>query len=225
MELYRIAIDWGKRKRFACGCLERVHHTQGVPCVACGEEQYTPDYNHLFENKGWDTKMFLDSGYYADFINSQIKVVVSEKAKKMLTENFGNAVDFGDIEMVSFRDLTTEKAKEIRDYSGSAALKKIPDDPPQYFRLLLKQGADLDFQRTNIELAVDCPKCGLKRYQTPGLTYVGENMPHIIESTWKGCDIFYVEGLGNRMFCTERFVGIYNQNELTGLEFEQVEVV
>ena len=77
---------------------------------------------------------------------------------------------------------------------------------------------------TNIKLAVDCIKCGRKDYATPGSSY-HDGTPHIIESTWKGYDIFYVEGMGNTVFCTEQFIKIYNQNKLSGLEFVTVQAV
>ncbi|MDR0321182.1 MAG: hypothetical protein LBI28_06740 [Treponema sp.] len=224
MDFFRVMIDFGKRKRFACGCLAEITEYKRTLCPVCGIERVTPNYQQMFKDKKWNMKIFMDREHYADFLSSQIRGIVSEKTKKILIENFNNAVDFGNIEMISFRDLTEQKLQEIRNCYGYAAVKKIPNDPPQYYRLLLKQGAELDFQKTNIELTVDCSKCGRKRYATPGCSY-HEGTPYIIESTWKGYDIFYIEGMGNTVFCTERFIEIYNQNKLTGLEFEKVQTV
>jgi len=230
MNFYIVSIDWGKKKRFACGCLEEVFNFNRTICLNCGIEIVAPNNDQLFEDKTWNVKMYMDRCHYADFINSQIRKIVSERAKEVLIDHFNNAVDFADIEMISLRDLTAEKLKAIRDWSGYTAVKKIPNDPPQYFRLLLKQGADLDFEKSNVELVLNCPTCGRKDYKHPignfNLETNETTWPpiYIIESSWKGYDIFYIEGKGNTVFCTERFFEIYSQNKLTGLEFRQISV-
>jgi hypothetical protein len=57
MNFYRVAIDWGKRKKFACGCLEEITEYKRTICSACGEESVTPDYQLLFGDKLWNVKM------------------------------------------------------------------------------------------------------------------------------------------------------------------------
>jgi len=225
MNFYRVRIDRGKRKHFGCGILVEGCEYIRKTCPQCNIERSIPSLDEWFNDKEWVMKVYMHKDYYSDFTNSSIRPIVSKKAKRMLSEQFIKSADFGDMEMVSLRDLDEPFLKEVRDYSGSKAAKQIANDPPQYHRLLLQVGADLDFQKTNIELAINCPKCSLKKYRTPGFTYVSENTPHIIQSTWKGFDLFHVEGLGNTIFCTERFIEVYNQYKLTGLEFEQVETV
>jgi len=239
MNFYRTMIDFGRRKRFASGCFsEQFSEPKLTRCNDCGEEYNTLNYDQLFADKAWNVGMYMDRGYYADFASSQFRTIVSERAKRILAENFSNAVDFGDIKMVSFKDLTKDKLKEIRDWSGYAAVKKIPNDPPQYYRLLLKQGAELDFEKTNKKLVLDCKKCGRKKYEqvtkyepkwnswdSPNRDPFYGSTPHIIQSTWTGYDTFYAEGMGNTEFCTEQFVDVYNQSKLTGLEFERVQTV
>jgi len=227
MNFYDITIDEGRRRKFACGHLEEI-----IPIKK--ERRSCPDcsgllgknYFQLFNDKNWNAKMYMDREHYADFMSYLVYPIVSEKAKEVLTENFGDAVDFGDIEMVSYRDLTVEKLKDIRDTFGYPAVKKIPNDPPQLYRLLLKQGADLDFEKSNIKLTLDCLTCGSRVYDTPYFEYSAEHgkiiftpTVYIKESTWKGYDIFHVEGYGSTVFCTEKFIEIYNQHKLTGLRF------
>jgi len=228
MNFYHVTTDCGKRKRFACGCFSELFGEPKLTlCNDCGVEYNRTDYKQMFFDKAWHIGMYMDRDHYADFAYSQFLPIVSERAKFILAVNCNNAVDFGDIKMVSFRDLTKEKLKQIRDWSGYAAAKKIPDDPPPYYRLFLKQGADLDFQKSNIRLAIDCTTCGLKSYDIPYSHYGpdGSKEIYIIESTWKGYDIFYVEGKGYTIFCTEQFIEIYEKNNLTGLEFAQIQAV
>ena len=225
VDFYSVMIDSGKRKRFAVGFLAESYESELKLCPACGVKWSMPGHDRWFNDKAWNMKMLMSREHYADFTWSDASCVVSEKAQKILMENFNNAVDFGEIEMVSLRDLTESFLKKERRQSGSKAAKMIANDPPQYYRLFLKIGADLDFEKTNIELALDCPECGRKSYVTPGEIIIFGATPHIIESTWQGYDIFYVEGLGTTMFCTERFVEVYNQNKLTGFLFEQVPAV
>ena len=229
MDFFDAITDAGSRKRFAYGCPAGTLDAEWATCPACGEERVTPDYDKLFEDKTWNLKMYMSRDYYADFaiLTAPVRRIVSEKAKGILAENFDNAIDFSDIEMVSFRDFTSLEIKKMRDSIGSAALKKIPNDPPQYYRLLLKrQGADLDFKKSNIRLVLDCKRCGCRDYEIPNVKHVDGKLFYpklsIIESTWKGYDIFHVEGYGNTVFCTERFVEVYKQAGLTGLIFEQM---
>jgi len=226
MDFYRVMVSFGKRKLFACGCLAEMINYNRTSCPSCGIEWAMPDHNKLFNDKSWNMKIYMSRDHYADFIASDLpgSGIVSEHAKKILMENFNNTIDFGNIEMISFRNLTDQKLKEIRDDFGYAAVKKIPNDPPQYYRMLLKQGADLDFEKSNIKLILDCHKCGRKNYDRPRDTGTSSNI-YIIESTWKYYDLFHVEGKGNTIFCSERFIDIYDQNKLTGLEFEKVQTV
>jgi len=228
MNFYTVNIDLGKRKRFACGCFSELFCEPILTlCSKCGEEYSNTDYDKMFADKAWHVGMYMDRDYYADFASSQFRPIVSAKAKRILAENCSNATDFGDIKMVSFRDLTREKLKQIRDWAGYADTKKIPNDPPQYYRLLLKQGAELDFQKSNIKLTIDCTTCGRKNYDIPYSHYGpnGSEQIYIIESTWVGYDIFYAEGKGNTLFCTERFIEIYEKNKLSGLRFEKIQTV
>jgi len=168
----------------------------------------------------------MNNDYYADFLASSIigNGIVSEKAMIVLKENFGNTIDFGNIEMISYRDLDEAFLRKVRDYSGNKAAKQIANDPPQYYRLILNVGASLNLQLTNMELSLDCLKCGRKEYGAVAGSREDwwNNTPHIIESSWKGYDLFHVEGKGNTVFCTERFIEVYKHHALTGLEFEQV---
>jgi len=224
MIFYRVSIDVGKRKKFACGCLAEIINYEKSPCPACSIEVVTPNLFEMFEDKAFNIKMHMDRDYYADFMCSQIRDIVSERAKEMLSDNFSNSVDFASIGMVSLRDLSPSFLKYYRDRYGSKEVKRIPDDPPQYHRLLLKQGADLDFKKSNIQLIFECSTCGRKKYDIPYSHYKDDGFAliYLIESTWNGRDIFYVEGMGNTVFCTERFIEVYSQHELTGLEFAQI---
>lgn len=227
MKFYRVHNDGGKRKKFAVGVLVEDYKSVLKICNQCGNKHWIPDSNEWFNNKNWIAKMYMSREYYSDFAYCSISAcnIISEKAKKILIENIENAVDFGDIQMVSLRDLTPVFLKYLRDRVGSREAKLVANDPPQYYRFLIKHGAELDFQKSNIELSLDCPKCGLKKYRSLGLSYVYTQTPYIIGATWNGNDIFHVEGLGNSVFCTEKFIEIYNENNLTGLDFEQVPVV
>jgi len=228
MKLFNVDVDWGKRKRFARGCLAEIYDIQRIPCSACGVELYRPCHNQLFADKDWNVKMHMDRSHYADFADLFLRSIILAKIKKILLDNFNNSVDFADIEMISFRDLSPSYIKYYRAQYGSRDAKLIPNDPPQYFRLLLKQGADLDFEKSNVEMILSCSTCGSKKYKHPISDYNRETNEityppvYIIESSWKGYDIFYVEGKGNTVFCTERFIEVYNQNKLTGLEFRQI---
>jgi len=222
MNFYRVMIDIGKKKKFACGCLTKNYNSKLTVCSGCGIEWNMPGGDIWFNDKTWEMEIYLDREYYADFINSQIREIISKKAKNVFINNFNNAVDFGEIKMISCNELTEQQIKKIKDYYGYAAIKNIPNNPPQYYRLLLKQGADLDFIKSNVRLVLDCPECGRKDYSR-SYDHIGDPLKiFIIESTWKGYDIFHVEGMGNTVFCTEQFIDVYNQNELKGLEFNKI---
>jgi len=227
MNFYYVTTDEGKRKKFAVGGLKEVYRYERTICPTCKGQCVTPDYYQLFNYKTWNLKMYMSRDHYADFMSTEyLQLIISEKAKKVLTENFGDAVDFGDIEMVSHRDLSAEKLKEIRDAQGYAYAKKIPNDPPQFYRLFLKRDAAIDFEKSGYKLVVDCPTCGYKFYEQPIFEYSVElgkitytPTVYIIESTWKGCDIFRAEGEGLAIFCTDKFKEAYDQHKLTGLIF------
>ena len=222
MDIYRADGDIGKRKRFSSGCLIEDCDSKLLHCTECGITWSMPGFGKWFKDKSYNLKIYMSRGHHPDFTGIMGFPIVSTSAKNILVENFNNAVDFGDITMISYRDLSDLK---IRDRYGYASAKQIPNDPPQYHRLFLKLGAEFDFQKTNIELRVDCSKCGRKDYATPGSSYIRDGVTYIIGSTWKGFDIFNIQAFGNKLFCTGKFVEIYTQNKLTGLEFEKVPIV
>jgi len=225
MEFYRVIVDAGKRKRYACGCFTEITEYKRRACAVCGKERVTPNYDKMFEDKAWNMKLLLDRNYYADFIFSQVRGIVSEKAKKVLSENFSNAVDFGDIEMVSQRDIPSSFLKYYRGMCGSKNTKLIVNDPPQYYRLLLKKGAVLDFIRSGVKKVSSCKVCDYVEYDIPFELIGDSSRIYITGSTWEHYDLFNVEGMGNTMFCTERFISVYNVNNLTGLMFQPIQSV
>ena len=235
MNYYHVSVDLGKRKRFSWGDHKELINFKRIVCTICGYGQLiTADPNQKdpkdpdlkFDDKAWNMEIYMHRNHFADFALLGIRTIVSEKARTVLLENFNNAVDFGDLKMISLRDFTEQEKKELRGRIGSAWVNRIANDPPQYFRLLLKQGMDLDFKKSKVKLVLDCPECGCKFYKEPRIKLIRKEISfptrYLIESTWKGYDIFYAEGRGFTMFCTERFIEAYEQAELTGLLFDQI---
>ena len=225
MNFYKARNDLGKRKRFSRGVIVGEFESTLTRCSECGITWSMPGFGRWFNDMTYNLRIYMDRDHHPDFSGVSGYPIVSTAAKTMLAETFSNAVDFCDIEMVPAESLPEELKKEIRTRNGSRELKNISNTPPQYHRLLLKHGIEADYQKSNIELAVDCAMCGFKRYVTTGSSYIRDEPMYLIESTWKGYGVFNVECRGNHLFCTEKFVETYKQNKLTGLEFEQVQLV
>lgn len=210
MKYYYLSTDEGKRKKFAYGIGD--FPSEKISCDVCGR-----NYSRsLVTKRNLPYEMYLSNGYYPDFLWEYYRFI-SERAKQILFEEKVTGYILEGVTMRSFSDLSVEEIKELK--RDRFKVDRIPLNPPQYYRLFIKYIAKMH-KESNYILLESCDACGYTHYGTK----VREDERIIIdESTLNGDDFFLLEGRGSVIYCTERFVDIYNKHNLTGLDFDEVE--
>jgi len=125
--------------------------------------------------------------------------------------------------ILSGSSLTIEQKKSLRDDGFN--LKKIPLDPARFYKMHVSLEA-VYHKNSNIILLENCDQCGYERYVTIGKEWVDSEQPCILSAdSLNGRDLFLAKGYGVSIFCSQRFVDVYNKYKLTGLLFEPVQVI
>ncbi|MEA5023429.1 MAG: double-CXXCG motif protein [Desulfitobacterium hafniense] len=172
--------------------------------------------------KGQYIPLALSNDYYPDFLWYYIRHI-SEKAKIVMESERITGYGLERAHIVSVRDLTEQQKKELRH--DGIKINRIAADPPAYYKLHVELGAEFH-EKAQIILRENCSECGYEDYITLGKDWVdSEKGIFIRKDSWNGKDLFLCKGYGLHIFCTERFADVYHSNGLTGLEFDEVEVL
>lgn len=219
MEFYALSIDEGQRKKFAYGVLVDDYPNEEVICTHCGRE-WDKD---LLIHDDIALEIVLSNNYYSDFLGVIYHVLISDKVYNLLKNEKVTGFHLKDVVIKSVLDLSSEKLKELskRGY----IVKKFSHEKPLYYRLLVDGNAQAH-KNSEVILTEFCEICGFELYTTIGKSYIDPFHPIYIDmQTWNGDDLFLVKELGSRIFCTEKFKNIYNNNNLSGLIFDKVKSI
>lgn len=164
----------------------------------------------------------MSNDFYPDFLWYFIDHI-SGKAKNVLETERITGYQLEKAHIVSVNDLTDMQKRELRH--DGFKVNKIPPDPPEYYKLHVSLGAEFH-EKSNIILVESCDECGYEKYITKGKDWVESSDGIILrKDSLNGSDLFLAKGYGFSVYCTERFVEVYNKHELTGLLFREIEVL
>ena len=214
--IYKISTDEGKRKKYAYAVCERGTYLRRVECPNCG--MWVENFSHKF---GINESVALTNEYYPDFMYYTINLI-SEKAKEALEKEKITGWEPELINILSAEELTKEEKRDLRE--GGVNIKRVPINPPVYYKLHVSIGADYH-EKSGIEFGEKCNICGRQK-RTVSEAVGGMIAPRILKKeSLNGNDLFRSIGYGNTVFCTERFKEVYEEYGLTGLEFDDVKLL
>ncbi len=213
MSFYKLYIEEGKKKKYATGILITDYISKIINCDLCGRTRKIA----ALLDKDSDLQIALTNSYFADFFNVEYHTIVSEKAKEVLILENIQGYELGVLKIVSKSEILSKKIKDLRD--SGYKVKDISDDPPIYYRLFVQVGAELH-EESNIVLVEECNSCDYHKYMPKDNDYFHPN--YIKVDSWNGNDIFRVKESSSAIYCSERFVEIYNKHKLSGLRFKEI---
>lgn len=217
---YEVIEDEGRRKRYTSAYVLGTFEKPIGICPRCGRE-IEKSKNAYSKNA-----IALIRENYADFIPYYISYgIVSARFKEIAEKEKLIGLTFMKADIISSADLSADDIRELR--IDGIPLKNVVANPPEYYKMDIEQGA-VYHEKSKIIIKTSCDECGIKIYATEGQMWIAprEEYPIIIDAkSLKGYDMFYAEGYGLTVFCTERFYEVYQQNKLTGLKFVPIEVI
>lgn len=214
MDFYRLSTDEGKQKKFAYGIGLDEYPQRLITCDICGRE--------------WKKGMLLDEDtllsiclsneFYPDFLNVISHTLVSEKAKDVLAQETITGYKLGIIDIIPRDEIPPAKTKKLRQSGYN--VKKISNNPPNYYRLFAERSAELHI-KSEVFFEQECTACGYRKFVKTDPF----KQEYIRKDSWNGSDLFMVKEFGAVIYCTERFVETYQKHNLTGLLFRRVESI
>ncbi|CAH1232459.1 hypothetical protein PAECIP111891_07011 [Paenibacillus allorhizoplanae] len=222
MRFYYLSADLGRTKKYAIGMSIGEYPIQQINCSSCGED-WTKEL--IFTNESdHNIKIALSNSNFPDFLSYEIfSTFINTKVKELLIKNNMTNFLLKNVVIKASTDLTDLEKKRLRnDNYTSAELKRISDSPIEYYHLFVKGKAKLDLNKS--ELITDvCTECGSIHIRTTGDNPIDSGRAKYLDlEGWDGSDLFKVDIYPSRIFCTEKFYNLYNENKLTGLFFDEV---
>lgn len=215
---YRLATDEGKRKKYAYAIGLGGWPREDVSCSKCNREWKKSTIDEF----GVSTPVVLSNDNYPDYMWYYI-THISEKAKSVMELEGITGFKVEDALIISFDELTEAQKKELR-WDG-VKVNKIPSNPPHYYKLHVCIGAEYH-ENSNLVLLESCDDCGYEKYVSKGKEWVDSSEGIFLKKgSLIGYDLFKVKGYGATIFCSEKFVEAYKRHALTGLDFDEIEVI
>ena len=214
MDFYEIRVDEGKRKKYAQGLLLSGFNLKEIFCNTC--KRLWHEYPSLEETM--HLNIAFSNDYYPEFLNTSFNTLVSEKAKDVLSIEKISGYRLEEIEPISRDNIPESVIIKLKECCG-AKINMIPNNPPMFHRLIVERSAELHLS-SNVVLRERCETCGYENYEKIGDVFAPE---YIKRDTWNGNDLFMVKQFYAVIYCTERFVNIYDKYSLKGLEFKKTE--
>ena len=214
MDFYKIYTDEGKKKKYAFGILVSEYPYKKINCDTCGKEWR----KELLLDENSSLQICLSSINYPDFASIIYHVIISEKAKEAIMYENITGYQLGTLTIVSKDEISPERIKQLREKEYK--VQNISSNPPNYYRLFVERSAELH-PKSEVFFE-ECDVCGYRKYASHKDPFRAE---YIKKDSWNGSDLFMVKEFGAVIYCTERFVEVYQKHKLTGLLFKKVESI
>ncbi len=217
MRFYKMLSDEGKRKKYAWAFPAYGYPTKTISCNQC--HRVWNSFAPIFENK-LAFPILLTNEHFADMTSCEAMLMANEKVKQIIQSNNIKTVTFSEMPVILQDELSYEQKKELRDKGYNVT--KISNIKERYYMIYTEIGAKLhkDSNFEWIEEGEDvCKHCGY------GVGYKPKDYfdPYYIElDSWNGDDIFRVEELTGTKICTEKFMSLCKENNVTGILFEEI---
>ncbi|MCD9024486.1 hypothetical protein [Cohnella silvisoli] len=217
MTFYEISSDNRKKGEWAYGIIIGDYPKVMIDCSVCGRNWR----KEKLLDKNSDITVALVNDNFADFADVIYHKLIKSEALELLQNNEIKGISAGHINIMLHDELSLDALQTLK--KKGCKINLISDSVPQYYRLFANVGISLH-ERSEIELLDFCDACGYKKFITPNLSYLDPSAPiYFARETWNGDDLFMTEELGASLFCSEKFVQVYKENNLTGLKFSKIE--
>lgn len=147
-------------------------------------------------------KVKLSNPLYGDFVFGTFSTFLVSKnfKEKYLESEISGIKEFQPVEIVKIQNL-----------------KKLPKDIPQYYNVLIERShAQIDSDKSNyIREGWEKKSCA---YCKAGGVIKSLNGVYLLPNTWKGEDVFYINGLPGIIMASKRFYDFVNVNEFKNTE-------
>ncbi len=219
MKIYKMISDSGKRRRFAYAISISREFWLDINCNVCGRQWR----EILHRTKNDKSPVIIANKLISDFMFYYV-MLISEKAKNTFEEEGITGYELEKAVVKSADNLTEEE--EIYCKEEGYKLKNFIVNPPDYYKIFVPNIGAEPHEKLGLKLVGKCDSYGYEDYMF-NEQFTNTITPVIIkkESINFDYDIFRVRGAGLGMYCTEKVKIIYEKHKLTGLNFEEVELL
>lgn len=218
MKIYKMTSDPGKRRRFAYAIETIDDGFIDLNCNICKKE----GKGLPFKKKNRNVPLIISNKPLPDFMFYYI-TLISERVKNIFEEEGITGYELEKAIIKSTDNLTEDE--ELYFKENRYKQKDFLVNPPDYYKMFIPKFGAEPHESLGVKLISKCNACGYENYEldTP---YAGILSPMILkkESIIISNDLFTVKAYGGE-YCTERFKNIYDKHKLTGLNFEEVELL
>lgn len=220
MKFFKLLGEENEKQEYAFGLIIGEYPSKEINCPSC-KRTWRKD---LLLDEQVQLKIALSNRNYPDFLSVIYHYLVSDRVKDILQkENIKGYYLGHDVKIVPKKDIPKQELKELKDAGNKAS--NIPNKPVNYSRFFADIGANLHIN-SEVHLAGNCDYCGFRQYVTKGELYIDPFHPQYIDKkTWNGYDVFRTKETSAALFCTEKFISVYEKYKLTGLIFKGVEAI
>jgi hypothetical protein len=211
-----MSSDPGKRRRFAYAISISDDYWIDIDCKVCGRKWRT--IIHYKRNN--ESPIIIANKPLPDFMFYYV-MLISEKAKKIFEEEGIREYELEKAVVRSMDNLTKEEEIFCKEEKYKA--KDFLINPPNYYKIFIPNISAEPHEKMGLKLLGKCDFCGYEKYSFEEESN-GIDMTIKEETIKPSYDIFRVRG-SLLMYCTERFKNIYEKHKLTGIDFEEVELL
>lgn len=208
--------DPGKRRRFAYAISISDNYWQDIDCKTCGRNWRKA----IHYERNDESPAIITNKPLPDFMFYYV-MLISEKTKNVLEEEGIKEYELEKAVVKSMDNLTKEE--EIFCKEAKYKAKDFLINPPNYYKIFIPHIGAESHEKMGLKLLGKCDFCGYEEYEFEEESN-GRYMTIKKETINPNYDIFRVRG-SLIEYCTERFKNIYEKHKLTGIDFEEVELL
>ena len=219
MKFYRLSIDEGKRKKYACAFPAFGYPTEEISCNICGRKWNS--FKNVYEQHLSYPIVFTNDNF-TDFVWCEFDCMVSHEVKVWFEEMNIKNVRFVEMPVVSKSEMDSAYIKQLRDKGYTT--NNLHDYKPRYYRLGSYIGANLHVDAKIVWVNSGdnvCSHCGYGVGYQP-LEYF---VPDCISlDSWDGSDLFKVQEYMGALFCSDKLKQLIEEKGFKGILFKEVQV-
>jgi hypothetical protein len=218
LKIYKTSSDPGKGRRFAYAVNIDSDTLVEIDCKVCNNKWN----KKLLYDKNVKSPILISNKPLPDFMFYYVGLI-SERAKNIFEEEGITGYELEKAVVKSFDNLSEEEELYCKEMKYKR--KDFLDNPPNYYKLFTDVGAEIH-EKAKLKLLEKCDVCGHLYYEfnnPEGWRFTPASLT-IKKDSVTNDDLFKVIGYGGE-FCSEKFKKVYDKYKLTGLNFEEVELI
>ncbi|MBP0726861.1 hypothetical protein J5Y03_17020 [Bacillus sp. RG28] len=213
MKFFEVNLDEGRRKKYAEACRLSNKTIEDINCPICNTNWVNGTFDRPIE-------IILTNNNLPDYTYIFPVHFVSEKLKEVILNYSLSEIAFEEIYTKTLEELNEDQIKMFK--LDGLRVKNFCSIPSRYYAIDLPEGISV---HSDMSIVLHkCENCGrlsyteLKEEKSMLLNFI------LDRSTWNGIDFFTVKGFPQVFICTERFIEVCKNENITGMIFKEIEV-